>query len=59
MRNELLLNKIADKDCTCEDKPPYKRCPACIAAHALSEVGEILDEAVRELEALNEKESRS
>lgn len=49
------LDKYADMDnCEgdCDESPPYRKCPECLACHALNEVGEVLDNAVREIEKM-------
>lgn len=45
------LYELADGiDCKCDIGPPWNKCPQCKAAHALNECGEIIGEAIREIE---------
>ena len=47
------LEEIYDNnDCECINAPPYTRCKACTAAHALNDIGDRVREALKELEPL-------
>jgi len=49
------LDKYADMDnCEgdCDDSSPYQKCPECLARKALNEAGEVLYNAVREIEEM-------
>lgn len=56
------LLKIYDtNDCECVDdnEPPYVRCKACTAAHALNEIGGIARDALKELNNATKQEETS
>lgn len=47
------LWEIAEQDkCNgdCDEKPPHKTCPECIAGRTINECGEIRDYALREID---------
>ena len=49
------LEQLADLDnCdgNCDINPPYKKCPRCYAITVLNEVGEIVREAIKEIESM-------
>lgn len=47
---ERLYELAAGRNCKCDTGPPWNRCPQCIAAHALNECGEIIREAIYDIE---------
>lgn len=51
------LEEIYDQnDCNCDTGPPWNKCICCTAGHALNECGEIVGNALQEIDqALKEK----
>ena len=53
-KEELIkLNELADQNnCNghCDDHPPYKTCPECMATHAINEAAEVLRLALFRIE---------